>query len=228
MKIPNKKSDCFMFKYCPPKTLEKLEANTSATGKRLYTLPDGSRVPSITTVLSALKKESIQAWRDKVGHEVANKISRKAAGRGTNVHTLCEQYLNNDPLGDIMPDAKEMFKTLKPLLNRINNIHYQEETLYSTKLGVAGRVDCIAEFDGKLSVIEFKTSRKIKKREWIDDYFWQTCFYSLAYEELVGDPIHNLVIIMAVENEAPLLFQGKTEDHIDGLVNAINFYRNQK
>ena len=106
------------------------------------------KLPSVTTVVGAQKKESIMEWRRRVGEETANKISRQATQRGTNVHTLCERYLNNDPLGQIMPDALEMFVSLKPLLNRINNIHYQEQALWSHRLGMAGRVDCIAEFDG--------------------------------------------------------------------------------
>ena len=167
------------------------------------------------------------AWRRKVGEDVANAISKKATGRGTNVHTLCERYLNNDVLGDIMPDALEMFRSLKPLLNRIDNIHYQECALWSKQLGMAGRVDCIAEFDGKLSVIDFKTSKKIKSEAHIEDYFWQTTAYSLMYEEMIGRPIDDIVIIMAVEDEQPLLFKQKTADHINGLVKAIQFYKNQ-
>jgi genome maintenance exonuclease 1 len=128
----------------------------------------------------------------------------------------------------MMPDAKEMFVSLKPILNRINNIHYQEQALWSTKLGMAGRVDCIAEFDGELASIDFKTSAKIKSRENILDYFWQTTAYALCYEELIGTPINKLVVIMAVEDNTPLIFIEKTEDHIDGLVEAIKFYREQK
>jgi genome maintenance exonuclease 1 len=217
-----------MFNYCPPKDLQDLQSTTFPDGKRYYQLPDGTRLPSVTTVLGAQKKESILAWRKKVGEEVANKISKMATSRGTNVHTLCERYLNNEPLGDVMPDAVYMFKSIKPLLNNINNIHYQEQALWSTQLGMAGRVDCIAEYEGELSVIDFKTSRKIKTIEQIEDYFWQTSAYALMYEELIGEPIHNLVIIMAVEDEQPLVFKQKTEDHIEGLVKAIDFYRNQK
>jgi genome maintenance exonuclease 1 len=168
------------------------------------------------------------AWRKRVGEDVANAISKKATGRGTNVHTLCERYLNNEGLGLVMPDALEMFISLKPLLNRINNIHYQECALWSKQLGMAGRVDVIGEFDGQLSVIDFKTSKKIKTKAQIEDYFWQTAAYSLMYEEMIGTPIHNLVIIMAVEDEQPLVFQEKTEDHIEGLVKAIKFYNDQK
>jgi genome maintenance exonuclease 1 len=217
-----------MFNFCPPKELNDLKSETQADGKRYYTLPDGTRLPSVTTVLGALKKDAIQAWRKRVGEDVANAISKKATGRGTNVHTLCERYLNNDALGDVMPDAVEMFRSLKPLLNRIDNIHYQECALWSKQLGMAGRVDCIGEFDGELSVIDFKTSKKIKTITHIEDYFWQTSAYALMYEEMIGTPIDNLVIIMAVEDEQPLLFKQKTADHIPGLVKAIKFYKEQK
>ena len=216
-----------MFNYCPPKELKDLQSETFPDGKRYYTLEDGTKLPSVTTVLGAQKKDAIMAWRKRVGEAEANRISKAATGRGTNVHTLCERYLNNELLGNIMPDAKEMFKSIKPLLNRINNIHYQEQALWSKQLGMAGRVDCIGEFDGVLSVIDFKTSKKIKSKVEIEDYFWQTSAYALMYEELIGSPINNLVIIMAVENEQPLLFQEKTEDHIKGLVKAIKYYKDQ-
>jgi genome maintenance exonuclease 1 len=217
-----------MFNYCPPKNIDDLKSQTLSDGKRYYTLPDGTNLPSVTTVLGAMKKDAIMAWRKRVGDEVANAISKKATSRGTNVHTLCERYLNNDSLGDIMPDAKEMFNDIKPLLDQIDNIHYQEQALWSSKLGLAGRVDCIAEFAGTLSVIDFKTSKKVKSIKDIEDYFWQTSAYALMYEELVGTPINQLVIVMAVENSKPLLFIQKTEDHIDGLVKAIQYYKDKK
>lgn len=217
-----------MFNYCPPKNIDDLKSQTLSDGKRYYTLPDGTNLPSVTTVLGAMKKDAIMAWRKRVGEDVANAISKKATSRGTNVHTLCERYLNNDSLGDIMPDAKEMFNDIKPLLDQIDNIHYQEQALWSAKLGLAGRVDCIAEFAGTLSVIDFKTSKKVKSIKDIEDYFWQTSAYALMYEELVGTPIDQVVIIMAVENSKPLLFIQKTEDHIDGLVKAIQYYKDNK
>jgi genome maintenance exonuclease 1 len=216
-----------MFNYCPPKSLQDLKSETFPDGKRYYTLPDGTRLPSVTTVLGAQKKQAIMEWRKRVGEEEANRVSTKATSRGTNVHTLCERYLNNESLGDIMPDAKEMFFSIKPSLNKINNIHYQEQALWSTHLGMAGRVDCIGEYDGVLSSIDFKTSKKIKSHEDITDYFWQTTAYALMYEELVGTPIHQLVIIMAVEHHQPLVFIQKTEDHIQGLVEAIDYYKKQ-
>jgi genome maintenance exonuclease 1 len=216
-----------MFNFCPPKVLADLKSETFPDGKRYYTLEDGTKLPSVTTVLGAQKKQGIMEWRKRVGEAEANRISKQSTGRGTNVHTLCERYLNNDSLGDIMPDAKEMFISLKPLLNRINNIHYQECALWSKKLGMAGRVDCIGEFDNELSVIDFKTSKKIKTEAHIEDYFWQTAAYALMYEEMIGTPINNLVIIMAVEDEQPLIFKQQTQDHIPGLVKAIKYYKDQ-
>jgi genome maintenance exonuclease 1 len=217
-----------MFTYCPPKDLQDLKSETFPDGKRYYTLPDGTKLPSVTTVIGAQKKHIFQAWRNRVGEEVANEISKKATTRGTKIHKMCEDYLNNEKL-DYMPDANwEMFLTLKPHLNRINNVHYQEQALWSKQLGMAGRVDCIAEFDGTLSVIDFKTSKKIKSNEDIEDYFWQTTAYALMYEELIGAPINDIVIIMAVDDNSPLIFKQKTEDHIDGLVKAIQFYKEQK
>lgn len=214
------------FNYCPPKVLEELSAETTQYGRK-YLLPDGSKVPSITTVLSYFKKDIIQEWRNRVGEVEANRISKQASNRGTNVHTLCEKYLNNETnyARGAFPDALEMFSTMKTELNRINNIHYQECGLYSTALGVAGRVDCIGEFDGVLSVIDFKTSRKIKTSDMIEDYYMQECFYALAYEELIGEPIHQLVTIMAVENEKPLVFIQPTEKWITPLVDCVTEYK---
>jgi len=216
-----------MFNYCPPVKLPDLESKTFEDGKRYYVTPEGEKLPSVTTVLGAMKKAEIMAWRKRVGEDAANAISRKAAGRGTNVHTLCERYLNNEKLGNIMPDAKEMFTDLVPYLNNIDNIWYQEQALWSHQLGLAGRVDCIAEYEGELSVIDFKTSKRIKTKESIQDYFWQTCAYALMTEELTGIPVNDLVIIMAVDNEKPIIFKEKTEDHIEGLLKAIQFYNNQ-
>ena len=218
-----------IFNYCPPKELVDLKSETFPDGKRYYTLEDGTRLPSVTTVLGAQKKQAIFEWRKRVGEEEANRISKHATSRGTNVHTICENYLNNkvDYMKGIMPDALEYFLSIKPYLNKINNIHYQECALWSKQLGMAGRVDCIAEYEGELAVIDFKTASRAKSRDSIMDYFWQTTAYSLMYEEMIGRPINRLVIIMAVKDSEPLIFKEKTEDHIDGLVEAINFYKLQ-
>ena len=143
----------------------------SIKGKRFYVTPEGNKYPSITTVLSDRNKEGIVKWRESVGNDVANQVMRQAASRGTAVHTLIENYLNNEELSkqDVLPVA--LFVTMKSELDNINNIRIQEGGLYSDKLGVAGRVDCIAEYKGKISVIDFKTSTKEKKEEWVENYY---------------------------------------------------------
>ena len=216
-----------MFNYCPPQDLVNLKSETFPDGKRYYTTPDGVRLPSVTTVIGAKKKEAIMKWRQRVGEAEANRVSRKATSRGTNMHTICEDYLNNriDYNSGAMPDALEMFKSIKPYLNKINNIHYQEQALWSVAIGMAGRVDCIAEYDGVLSVIDFKTSKKIKTKNDIQDYFAQCVAYACMYEELVGIGIDQIVIIMAVENEQPLVFIEKTADHLNTLLDYIKFYK---
>lgn len=213
------------FIHCPPKKIPQLTSNTGANGDRFYTLPDGTKVASVTTVIGAKGKQSILDWRNRVGHEVANQIAAKASGRGNNVHKLCEDYLNNISRPKGMPDALEMFQAIKPLLNRIQNIHYQEQALWSKHLGMAGRVDLIAEFDGVLSVIDFKTSKRVKQADEIENYFAQCVAYALMYKEQVGKQIDQIVIIMAVDNSEPLLFIAKTRDYIQSLVDFVKFYR---
>jgi len=199
-------------------------------GGRYYVTPTGVKYPSITTVLSILSKKAIMEWRKRVGEEEANKISTQAARRGTNVHQMCEDYLNNKPYINhkTMPVDKEMFATLKPFLDKhINNIHTQEATLYSDYLGVAGRVDCIAEFDGRLSVIDFKTSRKLKKKEWISNYFQQASAYCVMYEERTGIPIDQIVILIAVDGEEPQVFVEKRDNYIKECMKTIALYKEQ-
>jgi genome maintenance exonuclease 1 len=208
--------------------LPDLKSETHSDGKRYYTSPSGKRLPSVTTVVGAMKKQAIMEWRNRVGEVEANRISKLATGRGNRVHDLAERYLKNEKIDWVreMPDSVEMFRTLIPHLHRINNIHYIEQALWSEQIGLAGRVDLIAEWDGVLSVIDFKTSKKIKKKEDIQDYFAQCTAYAGMYEEHVGVPIDQIVIVMAVENEQPLIFIEKTGDHISTLVEHIEFYRN--
>ena len=159
------------------------------------------RMPSITSVISWRNRDKFKVWRKKVGEQEANNITRKATHRGTDAHTLIEEYLNNsDTFSDVLPLSQFLFKQAKPELNRIDNILCQETALYSTELGIAGSVDCIAEFDGELSVIDFKTSAKPKKREWIEDYFVQCAAYACMLYEMKGLIVKKFVIIMTCEN----------------------------
>jgi genome maintenance exonuclease 1 len=207
--------------------LPDLVSQTSPDGKRYYTTPSGIQLPSVTTVVGAMKKQSILEWRKAVGDEEANRVSRAASGRGNRVHNLAEKYLKNEPIQWMreMPDSAAMFRSLIPHMQRINNIHYIEQALWSEKIGMAGRVDLIAEWAGVLSVIDFKTSKKIKTREDIPEYFAQCVSYAGMYEEHVGQPIDQIVIVMGVEQNSPLIFVEKTEDHISTLVEHIDFYK---
>ena len=188
-------------------------------GKRHYITPDGNRYVSITTLLSNLSKAGIQKWRERVGAEEANRISTKASRQGTGVHSICESYIKNEDgfLDGRMPNEVEMFQSIESLLDCIDDVHCVEGALYSDELKLAGRTDLIAEFDNQLAVIDYKTSRKIKTWEMCHSYFMQGAFYAMAYEERTGIPINNIVIIMAVENEKPLLFRETKDRWIEPL-----------
>jgi genome maintenance exonuclease 1 len=193
----------------------KLERKTSADGSRVYATPSGRAYPSVTTVTGLHSKQGILDWRKKVGEEAANAISTRAANRGTRIHQLCEDFL----LGEhVEPDIfdQDLFKKIRTHLDRIDNIHALESPLYSDHLEVAGTVDCIAEYDGKLAVIDFKTSSKLKQRDWIHGYFMQTSAYAVMFEERTGIPIGKLVIIIGVDDEEPQIFTERRDDWIDG------------
>ena len=195
-------------------------------GKRFYVTPKGNKYVSITSLLGNLSKQSIIEWRRRVGEAEANKISRQASSRGTRVHNICESYIKNQEgiLKGVLPDAIDMFNSILPLLDRIDNIHVAEGALYSDDLGVAGRTDLIGEFDEKLSVIDYKTSRKKKTWEMCHAYFMQGAFYAHAYEELTGISINDIVIIMAVESDKPLLFRETKDRWIEPLKQVITKY----
>lgn len=218
-----------MFIHCPPMVIENLNTET-VDDKRYYVTPSGQRLPSVTTVLGAMKKKEIMAWRRKVGEVEANRISKLATGRGNRVHSLAEKYLMNESIEwkKEMPDAIEMFRSIESQFSKINNIHYMEQALWSEKIGLAGRVDLIAEWEGKLSVIDFKTSKRIKTEDKIQDYFAQCVAYAMMYEERVGVPIDQIVVLMAVENEQPLIFVKETKDYVDTLYEHIEFYKSNK
>lgn len=194
---------------------------------RFYSTPEGNRYPSITTVLGKSKSEaaekSLSNWRDRVGHDQAKKITTAAANRGTKLHTIAEQYILSSEASFSTENA--LFRQIHPILNRINNIRLIETALYSDKLKVAGRVDLIAEFDGKLSIIDFKTSTKEKQRWWIEDYLIQETAYSIMYAERFGEKIENIVTIIAVEETGePQVFIEKPGEYLEKLVRRIRTY----
>lgn len=216
------------FKHVPVE-LTEMNAVTTDEGRKYHT-PEGIDLPSITTVLSILSRDSIAKWRKRVGEVEANKISTRAANRGTAVHTVCEKYLDNDAdyLDGVMPNNIETFQKIRPILDEnINNIHAQEAPLYSNYLGVAGRVDCVAEWQGKLSIIDFKTSRKFKKREWCHSYFMQECAYAIMWEERTGVPITQLVTLIAVDERTPILYIEHRDDWVRPLRDVIEQYKEE-
>ena len=187
-------------------------------GKRYYRLPDDdvTKLVSITTVTSFQSRKSIAKWRRKVGEAEANKISSRAASRGTDMHTLVEHYLKNEPIPEKQPLSEFLFKFAKPKLNNLNKIHALEKSLYSKRLGVAGTVDCIAEYNGELAIVDFKTSKEPKPREWIEKLLRTKNFvgYACMLYELTGISVKKLVIIMSCENGSALSMKSTTNKSI--------------
>lgn len=210
-----------MFKHSP---IELIEYQTeSINGKRHYNI-DGKLYPSITTVMSSIPNESLQKWRDSVGEIEADRISKLACTNGTNLHQLAEDYLKNNALSIKFPDDLERFRSIKPELDKINNILAQEKVIYSDKMKVAGRFDCLAEYNGTLSLIDFKTSRKLKEESHIQNYFQQATFYALSLAEIHNIVVKQIVILIAVEHETPQVFIKQTKDYINPLLKTIRYF----
>jgi hypothetical protein len=199
-------------------------------GKRHYISPNGIKLPSVTTVLSHFKTASLTEWRNRVGDVEANYIMRRAGVRGTKFHAMMERYLCNEQniFEGVMPDMKQAFIDVRPTLDKIDNIHYIESPLYSEILGIAGRTDVIAEYDGVPSIIDFKTSLREKKEQWIDSYFEQGTAYSLMYEEMTQFQINQVVVIISVDGlDKPQVFIKDRIDYIDSLMTKIEAYQKE-
>lgn len=207
-------------------TLDDIKAQT-IDGKRVYVV-EGNNYPSISTICSFRKRKSIAEWRARVGEEEANKISVRAASAGTTLHSIVEDYLNNNLDPDKYKDKflpLLLFKQAKSMLERIDNIHFQEAPLYSHEFGIAGRVDCIAEFDGKLSIIDFKTSSKEKKESWIENYFVQETGYAKMYEERSGIKVDQIVTLITCQNGFTQIFIKDPNDYVPLLKDYIAEYK---
>lgn len=204
----------------------------SLNGMRFYETPRGDFYPSITTVLGKTQSEekilSLQSWRDSLGHEEADRITEEAANNGTGTHLLAERYLNKEEL--IKPGEKfskeaiDLFNCIKPKLNKVTKVYGQEVALYSNRLAVAGRCDCIGVYMGKLCIIDFKTSRRIKNKKDIEDYRMQLCAYAIMHNEMFGTNIVDGIIIMA-STGIPQEFKVYIPDEVNSLLKRINqFY----
>ena len=200
--------------------LEKKEVD----GIRLYNLPNGDWVPSITSVTSFYNREVFRKWRKRVGDTEANRITKESTTRGTDYHEAAQAYLENRELdwNNYLPLTEFMFKSSQPYLDKIGKIHAIERTLYSEYLGLAGRVDCIAEYDGELAIIDFKTSKKIKPEKWIEQYFVQETAYACMYYELTGIPVEKLITIMVTpEGDVHVYDKRNKSDYIKLLVKYV-------
>jgi genome maintenance exonuclease 1 len=192
-------------------------------GFRFYQI-DGKNYPSITTVLGVQKKEGLEKWRKAVGEEAAKWEMGRAARRGKATHTLVEQYLKSETpaIRDVLPLG--LFRLMKPYIDQIDNVQLSEEIMYSHKLTIAGQVDCVADYNGKLSVIDFKTANKERKEDWIENYYIQTCAYAIMYEELFGKRIEQLVILMAGEDGTMRSFIRDKKDFEPKLEESIKYF----
>jgi len=192
-----------------------IDAETTDSG-RVYVLPTGERYISVTTFLSKLTEDYIAEWVVRVGEEAAKEIQTEASTRGNTIHLMCEHYLNNRPDFILSQSSRDraFFSKMKPMLHAIDNIIAQEVALYSHRLKLAGRVDCIAEYKGVLSIIDFKTSKKEKQKDWILNYFLQCCLYSLMLEEMTGISIKNLVVIIGNDMYPPQVFQEERKKYL--------------
>ena len=216
------------FKHLNIHNFPNLKAKTTEQGRRYFV--EGNAYPSVTTVIGEMKKKSIMDWRRKVGEEEANAISKRATTRGNKCHKLAEDYLSNKPLDRYRDDVLSLglFHQIRPYIDKINNIHALEESLYSHTLKLAGRVDCIAEYDNELAIIDFKTSSKLKREEWIQDYFSQETAYAIMFQELTGLKVKQLVTIIAVETGTPQVFVKKDIlTYVPKLKEYIDYYKDK-
>ena len=193
-------------------------------GIRFYEI-DGKSYPSVNSVLSLLKKESLQEWRNNVGESVANWEMGRASRRGKAMHTLVEQYMKNQTpsIRDVLPLG--LFKLIKPYVDKIDNVRLLEAIMYSKKLTLAGQVDCVADYNGKLSVIDFKSANKEREEGWIENYFLQTTAYAMMYEELFNQKIEQIVVLLACEDGVAQCFIKDKADYEKKLIESVeNFY----
>ena len=201
--------------------LKPIERET-VDGVRYYKIPDEDellKLVSITSITSHFNKQIFLDWRKRVGNEEADRITKAATTRGTDMHTLTEHYLKNEKLPKVPPISDFLFKISKKELSRIDQIHTLEGALYSKQLGIAGTVDCIAEHDGQLAIIDFKTSKKPKPREWIEHYFVQCMAYGCMLYELTGISVKKLVIIMSCENGECVIYEERDKAKYIKLLN---------
>ena len=211
------------FKHLNKYNISELESETQADGSRFYVSPEGKKYPSVTTVTGWRKKEMFKEWREKNPDK-----SKRILEKGTNFHDIVERYLDNqeislDNSGDI--EAYSLFDNARNYLNKIQNVRVQEVSLHSDLLEMAGRVDCIAEYDGVPCIIDFKTSKRMKERNEIDNYFCQATAYSIMWREITGENIPYLLILISTDYGEVQEYRGNAMDYVKPLKEMIDEYK---
>jgi genome maintenance exonuclease 1 len=212
------------FKHLPFDRIEltSIEKN----GKRFYDV-NGDLFPSVTTVLSSLSKDGINEWRARVGEEKAERIKNSAAARGTKLHLMCEDYVDNkeDFMKGRMPTTVDLFKQIQPYLDEnLESVYAIEASLYSKKLRAAGKCDLICRMHGVNCIVDYKTSTSLKKEEWIESYFLQETAYAMMVEELYQIPIYYIITLIATEEGTLQFFVKQPIDYVDKVINTFNVY----
>ena len=206
---------------------ETLNRKDAPDGRRYVTL-DGKDYPSVTTVLSLIHKDKIMEWRKRVGEEKANQIGTQAANRGTAVHNIIEKYINNEDTSDFMPHVQQSLQNLKPLIDKhVTKVFATECPLYSDHLKLAGTCDAIVEWDGVPTIVDWKTSKRPKKKVDIPNYFMQLSAYAVMWEERTGMACNNTRIVMDVDNFHPVMYKENRDDWIDEMIKWRDIYNNR-
>jgi hypothetical protein len=206
----------------------------SFRGLRFYQTPEGVYLPSVTTILSSKDKPWLDNWRNMLGDKKAQKETERCAARGTAVHLMCENYLKNQPIEEVIADQPreyvKLFNQIKLALNnKVSNIRAQEIALWDEKIGAAGRVDLVADYKGVPSIIDFKTSNNNKTEDMIEDYFIQCTAYALMYFYRYGELIEDIVVIITVEKGMmPLVYKKKIDDYVAPLLQQISDFMDAK
>ena len=217
------------FTHCHQPNYNELNAEV-INNRRWYEVHKGIKYPSVTTVLGHAPKPWLKEWRDSLGHETADIETARCAARGEAVHLMAEKYLNNDkaPKQDQMGSDIKLFNQLRPILHKINNIRAQEIPLYSDTLRLAGRVDVVGEYDGRLAIMDFKTSNNVKDLGMVNDYFLQSTAYAIMYFEMFDVSIDEIIIIIAVERGmVPMVYIKKIDEYVQPLLDRINTFYNE-
>ncbi len=213
-------------KYFEHNLLPRLEIpRVEVDGKRYYVTPNGDRYRSVTTILSKLSAEGISKWRSKVGEQEANRIASKASNRGTKLHTMMEDYIGNseDFALNKMPTTTSLFLDLQPFVDKyVDEVYGIEYPLYSDRLRAAGTSDLICKYNGKVTVLDYKTANKPKREEWIQNYFIQSTAYALMVKERYDLDVEQIVIMIAVDNDSPQVYVKDPSEYTKSCINIFD------